>query len=551
MKNNLVRLRQEAMDFIHDNISNLDIREKQLLFVNCSMLYDKSFVDLITSEDKETVAFHSEILRYGYPVFISILYDAEYEHLVGIPLPAMDQDRILFCRSLLYAFKTVGWMDYLLEGERLGNFKVSCLFNRCRIRFAKKYHWNEFLEQEYFDIYSKVIAHVQSEAYAELEKIRPAVIEKMKDHVFVFLDDFIGYGGDFETEFYFHALAELDLQQETEWDMFDGDSSFRGLPYKIFIDTVTDFSGYAIKHVEYCSILRASNPHLFAENLMYNATEHQKMIKLITENRSITTEEAEAVFRNISLRFDNSCLYASSYLPPAPFIKVSSNLYLHSVAGSLWHPFAFLLENLHCNCPKEWDRNANLREKLFKGQLYDIFAGYTCIQHNIQITNGKQFVTDIDAAIVDKHSGEIALFQLKWQDLTEFSSKSLASKSKNYNTTTTEWVDQVKTWISSCSEKELASKLGVKQKHIDKNKIYLFVLGRRHGNYSQDKYTDDGCAWTQWYQLLACLTQLKKDQLTISALHQLIRSSSPYKKRIIERKVKYKIGKYTIVYGGY
>ena len=47
MKNNLVRLRQEAMDFIHDNISNLDIREKQLLFVNCSMLYDKSFVDLI------------------------------------------------------------------------------------------------------------------------------------------------------------------------------------------------------------------------------------------------------------------------------------------------------------------------------------------------------------------------------------------------------------------------------------------------------------------------------------------------------------------------
>lgn len=186
MKNNLILLKQEATAFINGHIADMDIRAKQVLFVNCSMLYDKTFLDMISSDDKDTIAFCTEILRYGYPVFISVLYDPEFENLIGIPTPAMDYERVNFCRSLLYAFKTVGWVNFLLENECLGNLKISHFFNRTRIKFSKKYHWNEFLEKEYIEYYSKVIASAQSESYAILDQQRPVVLERMKSHIFVF-----------------------------------------------------------------------------------------------------------------------------------------------------------------------------------------------------------------------------------------------------------------------------------------------------------------------------------------------------------------------------
>ena len=132
MKNNLILLKQEAMAFINDRIATLDIRAKQVLFVNCSMLYDKTFLDMISTDDQKTNAFYADILRFGYPVFISILYDPEFENLIGIPAPAMDPERVNLCRSLLYAFKTVGWVNFLLENERLGNLKISHFLNRGR-----------------------------------------------------------------------------------------------------------------------------------------------------------------------------------------------------------------------------------------------------------------------------------------------------------------------------------------------------------------------------------------------------------------------------------
>ncbi len=551
MKNNLVLLRQEAMSFIHKNIDNLDIRERQVLFVNCSMLYDKTFIDLISAKDTDSRAFYNDILWYGYPVFISTLYDTEFDNLIGVALPKMDEERILFCRSLLYAFKTIGWIDFFLENERIGNMKISNTFNHCRIKFTKKYHWNEFLEKEYINYYSKIMATAQAESYGELEKRRPEILAKMSSLVFVFLNDFIGYGSDHDIEQFFHEHALLDAQQETEWELFDDRSKFSGINYGNFVETIIDFSGYAIKHINFCHLLQNNNPHLQMENLMYNCSELDEIEDLIMENRGIDRHQAEIIFNNIALNSHTYSLYNSSQLPPTVFIKVSSRQYLHSISGSLWHPFAFMLENLHSNFAKDWDRNANERENLFKKQLYELFEGFTCLEKNIQIKQNGKTVTDIDATIIDRSSGEIAFFQLKWQDLTDFSLKSLSSKAKNFNNTTDQWVKTVKTWIDTCSTEELSNKLGIKEKYIDKNKIYLFVLGRRHGNYSRDLFVDDGCAWAQWYQLLSCILLLKKDGLKISTLHDLVRISSPYNKKIIERKTKYKIGKYTILYGGY
>lgn len=553
MKSILEHLRQEALEYIDHSIGNMDIRSKQILFVNCSMLYDKTYLDYMLAKETDSKMFYHDIIRFGYPIFVSKLYDAEFENLIGIALPKMDGERIRYCRSLLYAFKTVGWMEFFLINEKLGNFRISNYFNSCHIRFAKKYHWNEYIEKEYIEYFSGMVAEAleKSEGYRHLEEKRQAIIEKMKPLVFPFLDAFIGYDSSYEIEEYFRDLALMDAQQDTEWDFFDAESPFGGIAYEDYIDTIIGFAGYAIKHVYYCRLLQEKEPRILEENLMYNCIEYEKTINLIMENRQLSQDRAEKVFYRMALDPNTVATYRTHNLPPAPFIKVSKTHYYRSIAGSLHQPFGFFLENLHRCFPKDWDRNVNSRESIFKRQLYEFFEDFICLQTNIQISANGKTITDIDATIIDKETGEIGLFQLKWQDLTEYSYKSLSSKSKNYTSNSTQWVNSVKTWISTATQNELSSKFGIKGHYIDKEKIYIFVLGRRHGNYSANQYTDDGCAWAQWYQLLSCMIFLDKSNLRISSLHQLIRKTSPYKRRIMERKIRYKIGKYRIVFGGH
>lgn len=557
MGNNLSLIREEALSYIYKQINALDIREKQILFVQCIMVFDKTFYDVIncSDNDTDTLAFYSDILHYGYPVFISLIYDPIFETLIGIPLSAINDERLTLCRSILYACKTIGWVDFLLENERCGNLKIYNIGRKCRIKFKKKYHWNEYLEKEYVEYYSKVVAHMQKGKYEELQLQKDKILDKMSHTVFVWLDNFMGYENDIDVEYYFNELAKLDLQQETEWDMFAEDDKFYDIDYSHYVETVADFAGYAIKHLYFASILLQSNPQLLLENLMYHCIESDKLIQLTEENRSLRTDDVLTLLSNFILNSRNKYLYESANVGCAPFVQISQKQYLFSMAGILDHPFIFMLENIHRQNPKEWDANAMHREKLFKSQLYAIFEQsgpqYICIQNNIKlISSSGKIITDIDAAVIDEATGEIALFQLKWQDHTATSTRSLLSKAKNYSSKASEWVALTRDWIINSSLREISSRLGIKERFIDKKKIYLFVLGRRHGNYSSDKMINDGCAWAQWYQLIASLQHLKNSTAMISDLFEVIQNSSPFVQRYIERPVKYKYGKYTILYGG-
>ena len=86
-------------------------------------------------------------------------------------------------------------------------------------------------------------------------------------------------------------------------------------------------------------------------------------------------------------------------------------------------------------------------------------------------------------------------------------------KAQNYTKETMYWVKSVKHWIECTSEAEIAehSGNGIKRKNIDKSKIFLFVLGRNHGNYSGEKLTSERTVWAQWFQLLQCRLIMPKD----------------------------------------
>ena len=304
---------------------------------------------------------------------------------------------------------------------------------------------------------------------------------------------------------------------------------------------------YAIKHIYFVDVLKKDHPELLTENLFYLIKTKEDLLKLIKENGSLLEQQAEEVLNTLSLSSLNRKLFFNTQASCAPLIRVSESQYIHSCAGSLCRSFSFMLDNLTLLYPNACNDNRMKRESVFRQQLYDMITEFQCIDRQIVITKNGQRVTDIDATIIDRETGEIGLFQLKWQDHTSLSPKSLISKSRNYTYEVSGWIKKITDWIENSSKAEIASLLGVKARFIDKSKIYLFALGREHGNYSGTAPDTPNCAWVQWYRFLNYISRVGRKNCRISDMHKDLKAESPHAISLKLKKTVYKYGKYRFI----
>jgi hypothetical protein len=286
---------------------------------------------------------------------------------------------------------------------------------------------------------------------------------------------------------------------------------------------------------------------LLTENLFYLIKTKAELLKLIKENGALSEQQAEEVLNTLSLSSLNRKLFFDTQASCAPLIRISESQYIHSCAGSLYRSFSFMLDNLTLLYPNACNGNRIKREAVFRQQLYDMMTEFQCIDRQIVIAQNGQRLTDIDAAVVDTKTGEIALFQLKWQDHTSLSPKTLLSKSKNYTEEVVGWIEKINDWIEKSSVKEIASLLGIKAKYVDKTKIYLFAIGREHGNYSGTEPDTPNCVWVQWYHFLNYILRVGREKNRVSVMHKDLKEESPHTIPIAQKPKVYKYGKYRFI----
>lgn len=549
-KSNLQKFHDEGVEYLTEYISSMDIWKRQEFFSNCIKIIDKTFLDSISTEDTAKGQFFTDILHFAYPVLIQYLYANEFEELPAAVLAKLTEESLYEYRAFLCSCQLVGWSAYLLELERLGIIQIKDFLNRSKIVFRQKYHRIEFIESKFIQYYEWLIStQIEKDTrYKECLKNQERIKERMRELCFVWNEHFMGYVGDQEVEDYFNNLSYLDSIHDTEWDMYSDDTRFNDVTYGTVVDSIVDLGGYAIKHIYFVSILKEKHPELLTENLFYLIKMEKDLLKLIKENGELTDQQAKKVLDILSLSSTNKNLFFNTQAPCAPLIKISRNQYIHSCAGSLYHPFSFMLDNLTMRHPDLCNSNRAKREVVFRKQLYDMMSEFRCIDHPIIISKNGQRVTDIDAVVIDHKTGEIALFQLKWQDHTSLSPKTLLSKAQNYTEEVTGWIEKVAKWIEDSSAVEIASLLGIKAKFVDKSKIYLFALGREHGNYSGEATNTPNCAWTQWYHFLNYILRNGQKDIRISEMHEELIDESPYKILLNHKSKIYKYGKYRFVF---
>lgn len=165
------------------------------------------------------------------------------------------------------------------------------------------------------------------------------------------------------------------------------------------------------------------------------------------------------------------------------------------------------------------------REDWMRSHLYGIFGGkrYACFSGNLKLRREASLLTDIDAVVYDRLTGDVGLFQLKWQDYSTNDVRQLRSKAANLSAELVEWSSKVKVWIEDHGISALDQSLRLKQKRREAVKnVFLFAISRstvRTQGYGVKTDAPD-LAMSVWPQFMRVRMEIGPSKRTLQDIHK-------------------------------
>jgi hypothetical protein len=171
------------------------------------------------------------------------------------------------------------------------------------------------------------------------------------------------------------------------------------------------------------------------------------------------------------------------------------------------------------------------RENWMISDLSRLFVGnrYEVIDRPTRLKRGGNTVTDIDSAVLDRTTGVVALFQLKWQDFSTEDIRKRRSKAKNFVDQVDEWAQTVSGWIGEFGTDALRRSLRLGSKgHI--SDVKMFAIGRSSSRFQSYGYVPKcrELAVCAWAQLVRLRYEVGPAANVLQSLHDKIQSESSY-----------------------
>lgn len=290
----------------------------------------------------------------------------------------------------------------------------------------------------------------------------------------------MGYDALPEVDDHFLAIATSQLLKWRHDAGIHPDSSFNGCPGPQLAVVCAVIAGLHLKHIQFASLAMRHHKEISIPQSLTIWGPRQELEKSIVEYSGFEEADVKAALNAIVLRADEAARLAMQSTPFMPLLIDLGN-------GLLLRPVSSLVRNplLSVRMLYEWrDSGAkNLlsgpREEWMRSEIYALFQGnrYTCVPGNIKIRKDGKILTDLDGAIFDRTTGELAIFQMKWQDFFTNDIRQLRSRAANLTSEMDEWAGKVEKWINQADKKKIAQALKLKLHGRQAiTKIYLFGI---------------------------------------------------------------------------
>jgi hypothetical protein len=487
--------------------SLLDDRISIRVFVNFIRTLDYVYIADYPDKEKWDLYMH-----YGFPIILNRAYeklDLNFDFLLKYQTT---QTEIDYCFNNLKAYGHYRLVERFSEMAYYNLAKISCenqdnyiIEIDSGLAATDKYEMS-VIETHFNQKKNTYYSDSERKAYWD-KKIK----SKFKKKIFIGRLSYIGYDTTPKIDDHYSAKGEAHLHTSQLYDDFDENFEFGGIPYKQHIAVVKSLMGVALKHVDACVML-SENKNLNIIDLLPTCDIQETFIDQYADYLKISLDNVREIFSLLTVTPDNISQYLKadkSFSPP--FIKISNEFTLRSIRGYLHHPIMFLQKSLSIKYPADYSRGLNMREDVFRNDLYSLFEDVRIIKINRSVKikiKSAGIDTDIDAILFDTKTKRLALIQLKWQDKYSTDLKERNSKSENLCKKANEWVDKIIRWKEMTSQKEILNSLGIFGYNTF-DECNIFVFGR-YNTHFLDKQIDERATWGSWYHILA-LHQIKSN----------------------------------------
>lgn len=444
------------------------------------------------------------------------------------------------------------WADYAATGlvsihrTRGGEFRMRVLHEDAGV---------EALEREDLDWLRAQIAAIQVPELMEWSERQPAIRQLIESAFRAGL-----FPADPQIEEYFETAAVMHAERLLGYDYFPNGARLGGLDFLTYKYAVVALIRRALADSYRVRVLlalrRTPLDSVSARGCVipiHSRGEIERMISDVLEN---DRESASRVVEFLTL---DAPFAAGTYpgIPHAanpPFVQVSREHLAFSIYGCLNAPFQFLLARLRDAFPRDWNSAANLNEAAFRDELYGLFAGdrFVCVPRGIMLRAEGQVLTDVDAFVLDRETGEAGLFQLKWWFTFGASMRERSSGAKNLAAETSRWVERVTEWLRVRGLVAIADAANLARG--DRRclaRARLFVIGRHSAHFSGQEPNEDGSARGTWPQVVRLMRESDTAN-PIAGLWEALRSDSPHRRvRVAGGRVVLRAGDLRVSLSGY
>ncbi|WEO64063.1 hypothetical protein [Rhizobium rhizogenes] len=341
----------------------------------------------------------------------------------------------------------------------------------------------------------------------------------------------IRYSSSRELEEYFETCAELRVRGLPGNDSLPDECQIGPLTFGQYRTAIVTGMARCLKHTAFVdTLLIRQNPPAARDILSIYAFDHE-LREQWGALLGLKDDEADVMFEVLGISpSDVAHLKLIPDCPQALLIRGGDQCWHKPVFGGLNNPFPWVNRKLQRTFRSDWDRAVNLRESAFRDDLRALFPEprFFMPSKPRRLRAGGRVLTDIDAAIFDRNTGTLAVFQIKWQDSFENSLTERASRQSNLVKEGNAWIEIVSNYCAGLGGDEQALQLGLPKDMASSAKaMCLFVLTRNGAKFSGGEAQDNRAAWLSWFDLLKRSHTLKPGKDPLMELWKSGRQARP------------------------
>jgi hypothetical protein len=264
--------------------------------------------------------------------------------------------------------------------------------------------------------------------------------------------------------------------------------------------------GRILCHVDYAALLSEKEPQVHWRDVLTLYVRREDLAEVWLE-AGLPAERLPATLRAMTLNVDGLYEWEQAADVPTPFyIDFGEKFVLLPCFGALLNPYYTLFRHLRRQYRGDWDRSVDGREEVFRGDIVSAFEAPRFYvppsRFKIRRPDGST-ITDVDAVVLDRETGTVALIQLKWADIFGRSLAERESRRRNIGAAN-RWVKDLSDWIGSCSSREVAARLGLSEVGGDEPPV-LYVVARYIAQFTGERSQDPRAWWISWPEMWLAL----------------------------------------------